>query len=202
MPPQSGHPRHIIFLTCDANGVLPPVSKLTSEQCMYHFITGYTAKVAGTEMGVTEPESTFSACFGEAFLPKHPFLYAEMLSGLVAKHESHVWLINTGWSGGKYGVGKRMKLSITRALIDAIHSGELEKADYEMIPGFNLSVPKSVKGVDSNILNPINTWADKDSFNKTSKSLANQFIANMKKYHDKTPTDVIKKGGPSMSGFK
>lgn len=168
LPPQSGHPKHIIFLTCDANGVLPPVSMLTREQTMYHFISGYTAKVAGTEMGIVDPISTFSACFGEAFLPKHPFIYAKMLAELVEKHGSKVWLVNTGWSGGKYGVGDRMSLKITRAILDSIHSGELEEQEFETTPGFNLRIPKECPGVEANILNPINTWRDKDSFRDTS----------------------------------
>jgi phosphoenolpyruvate carboxykinase (ATP) len=164
IPALGGHPKNIIFLTCDANGVLPPVAKLTKEQIMYHFISGYTAKVAGTEMGIKDPVPSFSACFGEAFLPLHPFYYAKMLAEMVEKYKSNVWLMNTGWSGGKFGVGKRMSLKITRGLIDAIHSGELEKAEYVTMPGFNLHVPKSVSGVDSNILLPINTWADKDGY--------------------------------------
>jgi len=127
IPAIGGHPKNVIFLTCDANGVLPPVSRLTKEQIMYHFISGYTAKVAGTEMGVKDPEPSFSACFGEAFLPLHPFKYAKMLAEKVEKHGAHVWLINTGWSGGKYGVGKRMSLKITRRIIDEIHDGKLEK---------------------------------------------------------------------------
>ena len=128
---------------------------------MYHFISGYTAKVAGTEMGITDPIPSFSACFGEAFLPRHPFIYAKMLADKVEKHQAKVWLMNTGWSGGKYGVGSRMSLKTTRALIDAIHDGTLDKAEYEIMPGFNLKVPKAVPGVDSKILNPINTWANK-----------------------------------------
>ena len=158
IPAVAGHPNHIIFLTCDANGVLPPVAKLTPEQAMYHFISGYTAKVAGTEVGVKEPQATFSACFGEAFLPKHPYLYAKMLAEKVEKYNSHVWLVNTGWSGGKYGLGERMSLKVTRQILDNIHSGELEKAEYEVIPGFNLAVPKSATGVDPKILKPENTW--------------------------------------------
>jgi len=138
LPPQGGHPSNIIFLTCDAYGVLPPVSKLTFEQAMYHFISGYTAKVAGTEMGIVDPESTFSACFGEAFLPLHPYTYAKMLAEKVKQYNANVWLVNTGWSGGKYGVGKRMSLKVTRKLIDDIHSGHLNKVEYQTVPGFNL----------------------------------------------------------------
>lgn len=131
IPAIGGHPKNIIFLTCDANGVLPPVSKLTKEQIMYHFISGYTAKVAGTEMGITDPVATFSACFGEAFLPLHPFTYAKMLADKVEKHQANVWLMNTGWSGGKYGVGKRMSLKITRAILDSIHDGTLAKQEFQ-----------------------------------------------------------------------
>ena len=138
IPAVGGHPKNIIFLTCDANGVLPPVAKLTKEQIMYHFISGYTAKVAGTEMGITDPVATFSACFGEAFLPLHPFTYAKMLAEYVQKYNAHVWLMNTGWSGGKYGVGKRMSLKITRGILDSIHNGELDNADYQTMPVFNL----------------------------------------------------------------
>lgn len=158
IPAEGGHPKNIMFLTCDANGVLPPVSKLTPEQAMYHFISGYTAKVAGTEVGITDPVATFSACFGEAFLPLHPYTYAKLLAEMTQKHTADVWLINTGWSGGKYGIGKRMSLKITRRIIDSIHEGELDKAEFETMPGFNLKVPKTISGLDSNILMPINTW--------------------------------------------
>lgn len=164
LPPAGGHPKNIIFLTCDANGVLPPVSKLTFDQAKYHFISGYTAKVAGTEMGIVDPVATFSACFGEAFLPLHPYKYAKLLAEKVEKHNSNVWLINTGWSGGSYGVGKRMSLKTTRLLLDSIHSGDLQKQEYETVPGFNLQIPKQCIGVDAKILNPINTWADKEAF--------------------------------------
>jgi phosphoenolpyruvate carboxykinase (ATP) len=128
---------------------------------MYHFISGYTAKVAGTEMGITDPVPSFSACFGEAFLPLHPFKYAKLLAEFVEKYKANVWLMNTGWSGGKYGVGKRMSLKVTRSLLDAIHEGHLEEGEFQTMPGFNLAVPKNVAGVDSNILMPINTWKDK-----------------------------------------
>lgn len=199
IPALGGHPKNIIFLTCDSNAILPPVAKLTKEQIMYHFISGYTAKVAGTEMGITEPVPSFSACFGEAFLPLHPFKYASMLAEMVEKYKSNVWLMNTGWSGGKYGVGKRMSLKITRAILDQIHSGDLEKAEYTTMKGFNLAVPKAIKGVDSNILLPINTWSDKKEYNEHAKKLASQFIKNMEKYHDGTPKEVIEKGGPNTN---
>mmetsp|Transcript_38837 Transcript_38837/g.28721 ORF Transcript_38837/g.28721 Transcript_38837/m.28721 type:complete len:313 (+) Transcript_38837:746-1684(+) len=172
IPAIGGHPKNIIFLTCDANGVLPPVARLTKEQIMYHFISGYTAKVAGTEMGIVDPVPSFSACFGEAFLPLHPFTYAKMLAEKVEKHGARVWLMNTGWSGGKFGVGKRMSLKVTRSLLDKIHDGSLDKAEYELMPGFNLHVPRAVDGIDSKILMPINTWADKAGYKEQTKKLA------------------------------
>ncbi len=191
IPAVGGHPKNIIFLTCDANGVLPPVSKLTKEQIMYHFISGYTAKVAGTEMGITDPVPSFSACFGEAFLPLHPFTYAKMLAEKVEKHQANVWLMNTGWSGGKYGVGSRMSLKISRQLLDKIHDGSLEKAEFEVMPGFNLAVPKSCEGVDSSILMPKNTWKDKNAYDEQTKKLATQFVKNFEKYMDGTPKEVV-----------
>jgi len=198
IPAIGGHPKNIVFLTCDANGVLPPISKLTKEQIMYHFISGYTAKVAGTEMGIVDPVATFSACFGEAFLPLHPYTYAKMLAELVEKHKAKVWLMNTGWSGGKYGVGKRMSLKVSRALIDHIHDGSLDNIEYETMPGFNLNVPKQVPGIDSKILMPVNTWDDKNAYKEQCKKLASQFIKNFEKYHDGTPKEVIEKGGPKI----
>ncbi|MCA9899142.1 MAG: phosphoenolpyruvate carboxykinase (ATP), partial [Anaerolineales bacterium] len=158
IPCVGGHPRHIILLTADAFGVLPPVSKLTPEQAMYHFISGYTAKVAGTEVGITEPQATFSACFGAAFMVWHPSKYAELLAEKMAKHGASAWLVNTGWTGGPYGVGSRMKLSYTRSIIDAIHSGELENVDYVADPIFGLAIPTSCPNVPSDLLIPKNTW--------------------------------------------
>jgi len=178
IPAIGGHPKNIIFLTCDANGVLPPVSRLTPEQTMYHFISGYTAKVAGTEMGITEPVSTFSACFGEAFLPLHPFTYAKMLAEKCKKHNAHVWLINTGWAGGKYGAGERMSLKITRRIIDTIHDGTLEQGPFDILPGFELHIPKQIEGVPTEILNPAKAWPDALAFKATSKKLAEGFIKN------------------------
>jgi phosphoenolpyruvate carboxykinase (ATP) len=172
IPAIGGHPKNIIFLTCDANGVLPPISKLTREQIMYHFISGYTAKVAGTEMGIVDPVATFSACFGEAFLPLHPYKYAKMLAELVENHKANVWLMNTGWSGGKYGVGKRMSLKVSRGILDKIHDGSLAKAEYQSMPGFNLQVPKHVEGIDDQILMPVNTWKDKAAYHDQAKKLA------------------------------
>ena len=199
IPAISGHPKNIIFLTCDANGVLPPLSKLNKDQAMYHFISGYTAKVAGTEMGIVEPQATFSACFGEAFLSLHPYTYAKMLAEKVEKHKTNVWLMNTGWSGGKYGVGKRMSLKVSRGLLDQIHQGALDNAEFQVMPGFNLQVPKNVEGIDPNILMPINTWADKNAYKEEAKKLAIKFIKNFEKYHDGTPKDVFENGGPSAN---
>lgn len=191
IPAVGGHPKNIIFLTCDANGVLPPVSKLTPEQTMYHFISGYTAKVAGTEMGITEPVSTFSACFGEAFLPLHPFTYAKMLAEKCKKYNANVWLLNTGWSGGKYGVGERMSLKITRKILDAIHAGSLDNAETTVLPGFELHIPHKIDGVPTEILNPSTTWTDQDDFKATSKKLAEGFVKNFEKYADGVPEEVM-----------
>jgi len=179
---QAGHPKKIIFLSADAFGVLPPVSKLTKEQAMYYFMSGYTAKVAGTERGITEPVATFSSCFGEAFLPLHPTVYAKLLGEKIEKHGVEVYLVNTGWSGGSYGVGSRMSIKATRACINGILDGSINDSEFEKLPVFDLSVPKTLEGVDSNILNPRNSWEDKVGFDKTSEKLANMFIKNFKKY--------------------
>jgi phosphoenolpyruvate carboxykinase (ATP) len=194
IPALGGHPKNIFFLTCDAYGVLPPVSKLTYEQAMYHFISGYTAKVAGTEIGVKEPTSTFSACFGEAFLPLHPTVYAELLAKKMKKHGTHAWLINTGWSGGRYGVGQRMDLKTTRNIIDAIHSGQLDNVKTEKMPVFGLGIPENVPGVRKEILNPIDTWHSKEEYNRIMMTLAKDFIQNFKKYEDKASPEIINAG--------
>ena len=157
-------------MACDANGELPPVSRLIYDQSMYHFVSGYTAKVAGTEVGVTDPIAIFSACFGEAFLPKYPYLYAKMLAEKVEKHGVHVWLVNTGWTGGKYGVCKRMSLKDTRQIIDNIHDGSLEKEEFEIVPGFNLHLPTKCNHVDSLILNSINAWKHKSVLQRRQES--------------------------------
>jgi phosphoenolpyruvate carboxykinase (ATP) len=181
-PSVSGIPTNIFFLTCDAFGVLPPISKLDRGQSMYHFISGYTAKVAGTEVGITEPTTTFSACFGKAFLPLHPTKYAELLGEKIHKNKVNVWLINTGWSGGSYGVGSRMKLSFTRAMITAALNGDLDKVEYETMPVFGLAMPKSCPGVPSEILNPRNTWSDKNEYDAKTNSLAASFVTNFAQY--------------------
>ena len=185
-------PKNIFFLTCDAYGVLPPVSKLTAGQAMYQFISGYTAKVAGTEAGVTEPKSTFSACFGAPFLPLHPAQYAEMLGKKMKEHNVNVWLINTGWSGGPYGVGNRMKLSYTRAMITAALEGKLNNAEFEAHPTFGMMMPKACPNVPDQILNPRNTWADTAAYDEMAKNLAQQFVKNFEKYSKGTSEEILK----------
>ena len=189
------HPKNVIFLTCDAFGVLPPVSKLSPEQAMYHFISGYTAKVAGTEMGVKDPEATFSACFGAAFMVWHPTKYAELLADKIAKNGSQAWLVNTGWSGGGHGVGKRMSLRYTRAILDAIHDGSLAKAATVVDPTFGLHVPQGCNNVPAEILNPRNTWADKAAYDQKAKHLAGLFTKNFGKYADRA-SEAIRSAGP------
>ena len=196
VPCLGDHPKNIIFLTCDAFGVMPPVSRLLPEQAMYHFMSGYTAKVAGTEMGVTEPEATFSACFGAAFLVWHPAKYAEILAANMAKYGAKAWLVNTGWSGGPYGIGKRLSIKHTRAIIDAIHSGELAEAPFVHDDIFNLDVPTKCANVPDDVLIPKNLWKDKAAFDETAKKLAGLFRKNFTKYEDGA-SDAIKKAGPT-----
>ncbi|MGZ5287444.1 MAG: phosphoenolpyruvate carboxykinase (ATP), partial [Flavisolibacter sp.] len=175
-------PRNIFFLTCDAYGVLPPISKLTKGQAMYQFISGYTAKVAGTEAGVTEPKPTFSACFGAPFLPLHPGRYAEMLGRKMEEHKVNVWLINTGWTGGPYGKGHRMKLSLTRAMITAALEGKLDQVETIADPIFGVAIPKEVPGVPSEVLTPRNTWADPKAYDEKARFLAGLFVKNFEHY--------------------
>lgn len=182
IPAVGGHPHNVIFLTCDAFGVLPPVSRLEPSQAMYHFVSGYTAKVAGTEMGVTEPQATFSACFGAAFMVWHPLKYAELLAERLQKHNAQAWLVNTGWTGGGYGVGERIKLAYTRAIIDAIHSGELIKAPTVTDPVFGLAVPQECPGVPSEILMPRNVWKDPQAYDQAAAQLAKLFEENYRQY--------------------
>ena len=188
-------PKNIILLTCDAFGVLPPVSKLNPDQAMYHFISGYTAKVAGTEVGVSEPEATFSACFGAAFLVLHPTRYAELLAEKMKQHGSCAWLVNTGWSGGAYGVGKRISLAYTRSIIDAIHDDSLQKAEYELDPIFGLQVPKWCNGVPAKILRPRECWEDVDQFQGMAEKLAAKFNEHFELYADQA-TDEVRTSGP------
>lgn len=194
VPCLGGHPKNIILLTCDAFGVLPPVSRLTPEQAMYHFISGYTAKVAGTEQGVTEPQATFSACFGAAFIVMHPSVYAELLAKKMREHGAQAWLVNTGWSGGGHGQGKRMKLAYTRAIIDAIHDGSLEKAATETDPVFGLAVPTSCPGVPSEILQPRVTWPDKDAYDKAAWNLAGLFHKNFQAFEAGSSKEILAAG--------
>ncbi|RDX35024.1 phosphoenolpyruvate carboxykinase (ATP) [Arcobacter sp. HD9-500m-PIT-SAG03] len=177
-----GHPSNIIFLCADAFGILPPVSKLSKEQAMYYFLSGYTAKVAGTERGITEPVATFSSCFGEAFLPLHPTRYAELLGKKIDQHQVNVYLVNTGWTGGAYGVGKRMSIKNTRACINGILDGSIHNAEFETMAHFNLEIPKTLDGVETKVLNPRNTWEDKNSFDEQAKKLASMYVENFKKY--------------------
>ena len=188
-------PKNIFFLTCDASGVLPPISKLTPGQAMYQFISGYTAKVAGTEEGITEPVSVFSACFGAPFLPLHPTKYAELLGEKITKHHTNIWLVNTGWSGGSYGVGKRIKLSYTRAMITAALEGKLDKGPLEQHPVFGLDFVTKVPGVPDEILNPRNTWQDKVDYDQKAERLALKFIENFKKFEDFANEEIMK-GAP------
>jgi phosphoenolpyruvate carboxykinase (ATP) len=182
IPSVGGHPTNIVFLTADAFGVLPPLSRLTPEQAMYHFLNGYTAKVAGTEAGVTEPQATFSTCFGAPFLPLPPARYAELLKQKIAKHGARVWLVNTGWTGGAYGTGSRMKLSYTRAMIDAAFSGALEKVQFETEPVFGLEIPTTCPGVPDEVLNPRSTWADKAAYDAQAAKLKSMFEENFKRF--------------------
>ncbi len=195
-----GHPTNIFFLTCDAFGVLPPVSRLTADQAMYHFISGYTAKVAGTEVGIVEPQLTFSACFGSPFLPLHPAKYAEMLGRKLDKHNVKVWLVNTGWTGGPYGVGNRMKLSYTRAMIHAALKGELDQVEYQHDPVFNLAVPQSCPNVPDELLNPRATWADPVAYDAKAASLAESFSKNFKQFEDGA-SEAIRQAGPRVEVF-
>lgn len=190
-PSMGGHPKNIIMLTCDAFGVLPPVAKLTPEQAMYHFMSGYTAKVAGTEEGVSEPSATFSACFGAPFLVWHPSKYAELLAEKMETHGANCWLVNTGWSGGAAGDGERMSIKHTRSLIDGIHSGELEAANYETMPIFDLQIPTECSGVPAEILSPRGTWSSAESYDAKADVLANLFIDNFKQYQADTSADII-----------
>lgn len=194
IPCVGGHPNHIIFLTYDAFGVLPPVSSLTPEQAMYHFISGYTAKVAGTEEGVTEPQATFSACFGAAFLVMHPSRYAEMLADKMRRHGAKAWLINTGLTGGSYGTGKRMSLKHTRAIIDAIHDGELDDAPTVTDPVFGFDVPTAVPHVPSAVLIPRNAWQDKEAYDTTAKKLAGLFRKNFAQFEAGTSPTIVAAG--------
>jgi phosphoenolpyruvate carboxykinase (ATP) len=191
---RGGHPKNIVFLTADAFGVLPPVAKLTREQAMYYFLSGYTAKVAGTERGVTEPQATFSSCFGAVFLVWHPTKYAEMLGRLIDEHGSNVWLVNTGWSGGPFGVGKRMKLGYTRAMVHAALDGKLDAAPSKKDPVFGLAIPQAIPNVPNEVLDPRGTWSDPAAYDAQARKLAEMFRTNFEKFG--SVADSIKAAGP------
>jgi phosphoenolpyruvate carboxykinase (ATP) len=191
---RGGHPKHVVFLTADAFGVLPPIARLTPQQAMYYFLSGYTAKVAGTERGVKEPQPTFSACFGAAFLVWHATKYAEMLGDLLREHESHVWLINTGWSGGPPGTGARINLEYTRAIVNAVLAGELDNVTTHTHPVFGLAIPNEIRGVPSKVLNPRETWADTRAYDAQAKKLAGMFRANFEKFGN--VDEATKNAGP------
>lgn len=198
-PSVGGVPKNIFFLTCDAYGVLPPISRLDKGQAMYHFISGYTAKVAGTEAGVTEPQTAFSACFGAPFLPLHPTRYAEMLGKKMDEHQVNVWLVNTGWSGGAYGDGSRIRLKYTRAMITAALTGQLDKEDFEKHPVFGVKMPVSCPGVPAEILNPRNTWKDKEAYDAKATKLAQAFNRNFEKFSDYANEEIMG-GAPKGAG--
>lgn len=187
-------PKNIIFLTCDAYGVLPPVSKLDANQAQYHFISGYTSKTPGTEDGIQEPSPTFSTCYGQPFIVLHPRVYAKMLAERMEKHKADVWLVNTGWAGGKFGVGQRCPLKYTRKIIDAIHDGSLAKAEFENFGVFNLQIPKKIEGVPENLLNPATSWPDKAAFKVELNKLADMFSTNFEKYANDVSAEVAAAG--------
>lgn len=188
------HPENIVFLTADAFGILPPISRLTPEQAMYHFISGYTAKVAGTERGVTEPQATFSACFGAPFMPLHPTVYAELLAEKIRTYNSNVWLVNTGWTGGPHGKGHRMKLAHTRKMLSEALAGHLDHIEYNEEPVFGLSIPSKISSIPSDILNPRNTWEDKDAYDKKANELADMFTENFNQFKQRASKEIIEAG--------
>jgi phosphoenolpyruvate carboxykinase (ATP) len=192
-----GHPKNIIMLTCDAFGVLPPVARMTPEQAMYHFLAGYTAKVAGTEAGVTEPEATFSPCFGAPFMALPPLTYAKLLGEKIARHNVTVWLVNTGWTGGPYGQGQRIRLAFTRAMIKAVLTGELKNASWQTDAIFGISVPNACPGVPSEILQPRQTWKDPAAYDRKARELAMMFETNFQENAPEAPAEV-KAAGPKL----
>jgi len=194
IPGVGGHPRNVMFLAADAFGVLPPIARLTPEQAMYHFLSGYTAKLAGTEAGMgSEPVPEFSACFGAPFLPLAPKVYAEMLGKRLKQHKAACWLVNTGWSGGKFGVGERMSIMISRALVHAALSGQLDKAEFVTEPAFGLHIPVSCPNVPAQVLNPRNAWADKAAYDRTAAELAARFEKNFEQFD---APEAVRKAGP------
>jgi len=194
-----GHPRNIVMLTCDAFGVLPPIARLTPAQAMYHFLSGYTAKVAGTERGLgNEPVPEFSACFGSPFLPRDPAEYGKLLKELIAKHNVDCWVVNTGWTGGKYGTGSRMPIKATRALLNAALDGSLKDAEFRTDPNFGFQVPVSVPGVDAAILDPRSTWADKAAYDAMAARLVDLFVENFAQFADHVD-EGVRQSAPKVS---
>ena len=191
-------PKNIVMLTADAFGVLPPIARLTPDQAMYHFLSGYTAKVAGTEIGVTEPEATFSTCFGAPFMPRHPSVYGNLLKDRIASGGVTCWLVNTGWTGGKYGVGKRMPIKATRALLNAALDGSLNSAEFRKDPNFGFEVPVAVRDVDSAILDPRSTWADKDAYDATAAKLVDLFVTNFTEFESHVE-EGVRQSGPKVT---
>ena len=190
----AGHPANIIFLTADAFGVMPPIAKLTPQQTMYHFLSGYTAKVAGTEKGVVDPQATFSTCFGAPFMALHPTVYARLLGEKIEKHQVQCWLINTGWTGGPYGVGHRIKIAHTRAMVNAALDGSLDEASFEPDPIFGVHVPAACCDVPDDVLRPRNTWEDKSAYDQQARKLARMFIDNFQQFEDMVAEDVRSAG--------
>jgi phosphoenolpyruvate carboxykinase (ATP) len=191
------HPRNVVFLTADAFGILPPISRLTRDQAQYHFISGYTAKLAGTEVGVTQPKATFSACFGAPFLPRHPGEYARMLADRLEHHEVPVWLVNTGWTGGPYGTGERMRIDYTRNMVHAALNGDLDDAEFELDPIFGTEVPRAVPGVSSDVLRPRDTWPDPEAYDAKARELATMFRENFEGYADGV-SEAVREAGPRI----
>ena len=200
---RGGHPKNIIFLTCDAYGIMPPVSRLTPEQAMYHFLSGYTAKVAGTERGMSrEPSAIFSTCFGAPFMALHPSVYANLLGDKIAKYKANCWLVNTGWTGGPYGVGNRMEIAHTRAMVNAILDGSLNDVSTKEDPIFGVQVPTSCPNVPEEVLNPRNTWKSPEAYDEKARELAEQFVENFKEYEDSVGPDVVSAGPRIPTGKK
>jgi phosphoenolpyruvate carboxykinase (ATP) len=192
---QAGHPKNVVMLTADAYGVMPPIARLSPDAAMYHFLSGYTARLAGTEKGVTEPKAVFSTCFGAPFLPLNPNVYAKMLGEKIATHQARVWLVNTGWTGGPYGVGSRMRIAHTRAMITAALTGQLDKATFKKHPIFNVDVPTTCPGVPDSVLDPKSTWPDSAAYDAQAKKLAQMFVENFKTF-EKDVAPSVKEAGP------
>jgi phosphoenolpyruvate carboxykinase (ATP) len=190
-------PKNVVMLTADAFGVLPPIARLTPDQAMYHFLSGYTAKVAGTEIGVTEPEATFSTCFGAPFMPRHPSVYGNLLKKRIAEAGVDCWLVNTGWTGGKYGIGKRMPIKATRALLNAALDGSLNNAEFRKDPNFGFDVPVAVPGVDVSILEPRGTWSDTADYDRTAARLVDLFVENFAQFADQVD-EGVRQSGPAQ----